>query len=495
MSTKAREYTDPSDYNQHHERFEQEGLPKSQQAWIQRAKEVSDILAEDAAQRDIDNKSPRAEVSLLKSAGLLKVLGPEKYGGGEQSWETGYKVIREVAKGDGSLGMLLGYHLLWSTTANVVGTDEQQESVQQVIIQNNYFVGGAVNPRDSDLKISSEGDEIVFNGFKNFNTGGVVSDLTVLEGVLDGTEDHIFTFVKTIQPGISFLHNWDNVGLRLTESGGVKINDVRVPWSDALGWDAQSKRPVQEVLGIPFASMLLPTIQLVFTNFYLGIAQGALGAASQYTVNSTRAWPYGGDNKDKATDEWYILERYGEYRAHLAAADALTDRAGAEIANLYREAGQYGSVVDPSIAAKRVNPNYLANGIDETGPLNKTNPPYTISTAASFQHLPAESQTNGHANGNGHSKSNGRAGISALRRGEVAAFVAHAKVVTTDTGLAVTSGVFEMLGARATGKKYGFDRYWRDIRTHSLHDPVAYKKREVGRYQLLGEIPEPTWYT
>jgi alkylation response protein AidB-like acyl-CoA dehydrogenase len=130
--------------------------------------EVAEILAQDAAQRDIENKSPKAEVSLLKSSGLLKTLGPKKYGGGEQSWETGYKVIREVSKADGSIGMLLGYHLLWSTTPNVVGTDEQADSVQEAIIRNNFFVGGAVNPRDSDLKITSEGDEIIFNGFKNF---------------------------------------------------------------------------------------------------------------------------------------------------------------------------------------------------------------------------------------------------------------------------------------------------------------------------------------
>jgi hypothetical protein len=38
--------------------------------------------------------------------------------------------------------MLLGYHLLWSWTANVVGTDEQKDRVQQNIIENNYFVGG-----------------------------------------------------------------------------------------------------------------------------------------------------------------------------------------------------------------------------------------------------------------------------------------------------------------------------------------------------------------
>ena len=155
--------------------------------------------------------------------------------------------------------MLLGYHLLWTTTANVVGTPEQADRWQEKIITNNYFVGGAVNPRNSDLKITSGGDDIVFNGSKFFNTGGVVSDVTVLEGVLDGTQDHIFTIVETRQSGIEFAHDWDNVGLRLTESGGVKFENVRAPWKDALGWDASSKKPIPEILTIPFATLLLPT--------------------------------------------------------------------------------------------------------------------------------------------------------------------------------------------------------------------------------------------
>jgi hypothetical protein len=39
-------------------------------------------------------------------------------------------------------GMLLGYHPLWFTTANVVGTYEQKDRIQRLIIENNYFVGG-----------------------------------------------------------------------------------------------------------------------------------------------------------------------------------------------------------------------------------------------------------------------------------------------------------------------------------------------------------------
>lgn len=136
--------TDPSVYSAHHERFAAAGLPSTAEAWLERARDVASILATDASARDVENKSPRAEVSLLKSSGLLRVIGPTKYGGGGQLWEIGYRVIREIAKGDGSLGMLLGYHLLWSKTADIVGNNEQKESLQKLIIENNYFVGGMI---------------------------------------------------------------------------------------------------------------------------------------------------------------------------------------------------------------------------------------------------------------------------------------------------------------------------------------------------------------
>lgn len=91
--------TDPAVYDAYKEKWA--ALPDSADAWLARAREVAEVLAQDAAQRDQDNKSPRAEVALLKHSGLLKLLGPKKYGGGEQPWRVGYKAIREVAKGDG----------------------------------------------------------------------------------------------------------------------------------------------------------------------------------------------------------------------------------------------------------------------------------------------------------------------------------------------------------------------------------------------------------
>jgi alkylation response protein AidB-like acyl-CoA dehydrogenase len=61
--------------------------------------------------------------------------------------------------------------------------------------------------------------------------------------------------------------------------------------------------------------------------------------------------------------------------------------------------------------------------------------------------------------------------------------------------LDVTSKVFEVMGARATSARYRFDRFWRNARTLTLHDPLDYKVREVGDYALNGRFPTPSFYS
>jgi alkylation response protein AidB-like acyl-CoA dehydrogenase len=80
-------------------------------------------------------------------------------------------------------------------------------------------------------------------------------------------------------------------------------------------------------------------------------------------------------------------------------------------------------------------------------------------------------------------------------RGTCAVAIAAAKVVTTRVGLDVTTRMFDGTGARAAAGHAGLDRFWRNVRTHTLHDPVDYKRRDLGRWFLTGEHPTPTFYS
>ncbi|MFB9661280.1 acyl-CoA dehydrogenase family protein [Glycomyces mayteni] len=397
--------------------------PTTPDGWVARAREVAARLAVDAVARDREGATPYAEVELLKDAGLVPLLAPAEHGGGGQDWTTAYRVIRAVAAGDGSIGQLLGYHYLWAWAARLVGTPAQIEAVERQAAEEGWFFGGAVNPRDDDLVIREEDGELVFNGRKTFSTGGKVSDVTVLEGVLEGTDKHIFAIVPTDQDGIVFAGDWDNLGQRLTESGSAVIENVRVPWAAAAGYVPRADG--YEFVPRTYNTLNVPLIQLVFTNFYLGIAQGALETAAAYTREKTRAWPYAADRKERGIDEFYVQEAYGDLQSKLWAAEALAERAAGLIEAI-----------------------------------------------------------NAHADD-----------VTPEERGEAAVVIAAAKQTAIDAGLEIGTRVFEVTGARASANAVGLDLFWRNIRTHSLHDPVAHKRAEVGRYALTGELPEPTWYT
>ena len=85
--------------------------------------------------------------------------------------------------------------------------------------------------------------------------------------------------------------------------------------------------------------------------------------------------------------------------------------------------------------------------------------------------------------------------ITAHERGLLAVAVAEAKCLAHKAGIEISSQLFELTGARSTSARYGYDRYWRNVRVHTLHDPVDYKLRDLGRYALSGRVPDPTPYS
>ena len=85
--------------------------------------------------------------------------------------------------------------------------------------------------------------------------------------------------------------------------------------------------------------------------------------------------------------------------------------------------------------------------------------------------------------------------LTVEERGKVAIATAAAKIATTRASLEVANRMFDVAGARATSARLGLDRYWRDLRTHTLHDPLDYKRRDLGRWYLTDCWPVPTFYS
>jgi SfnB family sulfur acquisition oxidoreductase len=67
--------------------------------------------------------------------------------------------------------------------------------------------------------------------------------------------------------------------------------------------------------------------------------------------------------------------------------------------------------------------------------------------------------------------------------------VAEARALTTSASLDAGSRLFELAGTAATLDGLGLDRFWRNARTHTLHDPVRWKYHAVGNFHLNGTLP------
>lgn len=67
--------------------------------------------------------------------------------------------------------------------------------------------------------------------------------------------------------------------------------------------------------------------------------------------------------------------------------------------------------------------------------------------------------------------------------------VAEARAASHRAGLLAANKLVELGGTSATDRAEALDRYWRNVRTHTLHDPVRWKYHWIGAYHLDGRQP------
>lgn len=221
--------------------------------------------------------------------------------------------------------------------------------------------------------------------------------------------------IPTQRSGIHLNNDWNNMGQRQTDSGSVEFTALRVEEHELL----INPGP----LSSPFSSLRSLIAQLIFTNIYLGITEGALSEAVKYTQKNSRVWS--GSLAKNIQEDPYTLLHYGEFWASLEASRVLADHAA------------------------RLLDNAWEKGLS----------------------------------------------LTAEERGEVALAIFAAKVNITKTGLDVTSRIFEVAGARSTTFTLKLDRFWRNLRVYTLHDPLDYKLNELGDWALNGNYPSHSFYS
>ncbi len=379
------------------------------------AQQLADYFALTAVERDLAGGTAYEQRRAIRESGLLKLMIPTSLGGLGGSWTELYQIIRLFARVDSSLAQVFAFQFLMLASIRLYGTTQQWQQLWQETAQHNLWWGNALNPLDNRTIASPQENHLLLNGQKGFCSGATDSDRLIVSALEAETERFIIAAVPTSRAGIVINNDWDNMGQRQTDSGSVSFNALRVEQDELL----MNPGP----LSSPFSSLRSLVAQLIFTNIYQGIAEGALAEAVNYTQKSSRVWS--GSLASNIQEDPFTLLHYGEFWASLDAARALADDAAQQLDKAWAQ----------DIA------------------------------------------------------------LSAETRGKLALAVFSAKVNITRAGLDVTSRIFEVAGARATTAKLRLDRYWRNLRVYTLHDPMDYKLKDLGDWALNQRYPTPSFYS
>jgi alkylation response protein AidB-like acyl-CoA dehydrogenase len=370
-------------------------------------------LRTSAAQRDRDGGHAAREKQWIADAGLLTLAVPREFGGSGARWSEVYDTIRQLARVDSALAHLLGFTCLQVVSIDVWGNPQQRQRYLRGTVDHRWWWGNAVNPLDTRLIATATADGgYLLDGQKGFCSGTRGSQMMTVSAHDPVTGKPVFAAVPTTRDGITVHDDWDPIGQRQTDSGSVSFAQVRVARDEVL------TRP-----DTPYASLRTLISQQVLTNLFVGIAHGALEAARVYVNENGRPWINSG--VAKATDDPYLIQRFGEMHVQTVSAEALALRA--------------------------------ASALDDA-----------------WQRGPS---------------------LDAETRARVALATSEAKIVAHRAALDIGEKLFDACGARATHAPLALDRFWRNARVHTLHDPLDYRVRDVGRYALCGTLPEVSLYT
>jgi SfnB family sulfur acquisition oxidoreductase len=295
---------------------------------IRIAHELAEDLASGAALRDREGLLPLRELDQYSQSGIWSINVPTAYGGPGLSYATLAKVIAIVASGDPAVAQIAQNHIAILHVVDLDGTEEQKHQIfgwalQGLRFGNAFSELGGKTVTDFQTRVSFEGDDALVNGEKFYTTGALLAHVVPIVAI--GEDGAYLVFADRDQPGLSVTNNWSSFGQRTTASGGVRLENVRVPRERAVRLRDEATNP----------SVQGPVSQIIQAAIDAGIARNAIAETISFVRTQSRPWVDSG--QDKASEDPYTIAAIGELKIRLHAAEALLDIAGHAIDRGYAE--------------------------------------------------------------------------------------------------------------------------------------------------------------
>lgn len=382
-------------------------------------------FAVDAARRDSARELPHRELDQLSASGLLAVTVPAEFGGADLAPAQVAEVFRLLAAADPNIAQIPHSHFVYLNLLRLAGTRAQRER---------YFGRVLAGARIANAQSERSSATIAEIG----------TTLRPAEGGLriDGTKfyctgslfaDLLAVLTRLDDPdGRSGLDPGEYIAFLPADTTGVTIVDdwngigQRTTGSGTVTLEAV--RVTGDQLIPRAAAVRAPTGYGAFAQLlHVAIDVGIARGALDAAAEfvRTESRPWFEAGVDRASEDPLVIQRIGELAVTVAAAEATFEVAG--------------RAVDHVVAQTNC------------GELD-TDTATALAAEASIA-------------------------------------VATAKITSDRAANEVSAALFEVSGTRSAAADLGLDRFWRNARTHTLHDPVRWKYQHIGRAVLNGTAP------
>lgn len=265
------------------------------------------------------HKFPTEQIKKLGEMGYCGMLIPEEWGGAGMDMVSYAVMMEEVARVDASTAVILSVTNSVASAPLLKHGNEAQKKKYLPRLGQGEILGAfcLTEPQaGSDaagIQTMAErrGDEYVLNGTKIWVTNGDISGVYVVFAKTDATAGARGVTAFLVEPGFPGFRvsrYEDKMGLLLSPTVEITLQDCRVPAENRLGDEGQ---------GLKIALEALDGGRIGIAAQAVGLAQGALEAATKY-AKQRRA--FGKPIAENQAIQWMLADMQTE----IEAARALT---------------------------------------------------------------------------------------------------------------------------------------------------------------------------
>ena len=198
------------------------------------------IISDNAAICDANNKLPYESLQALVDARLLRLVIPEIYGGWGLGMRDASHVVGKVAECCSSTALILAMHYIYTYKiyADQYG-EEERNTVSKSVATGKFVNAFSVDPDVGSVNrgglpsttATKTADGWVVNGTKVYCSGShAIGWCVVRVNVINDTATPVtaFVLVNTFSKGITVTKNWNSLGMRGTESHEFHFDNVKI---------------------------------------------------------------------------------------------------------------------------------------------------------------------------------------------------------------------------------------------------------------------------